>query len=45
MSNQQEKQCTHLIFWDKQNPTQKELLTKLEKGTDADKVRTFFFKF
>lgn len=33
-----EKQCTHLVFSTKETPTLKEVMEKLTKGNDAEKV-------
>jgi len=35
---QQEKVCTHLIFYNDNAPTLKELKTQLENGSDEERV-------
>lgn len=37
-SNELEKQCTHLVFSTKETPTLKEVMDKLTKGSELEKV-------
>ena len=43
MSKIQEKQCTHLIYTNKEIPSVKVIKDKLEKGSNDEKVNFFFF--